>query len=73
MDSLDLFGKDSPLTRDQALEVWGDLSKRYAQGASGNTYGLVDGSRVDSIFNTIEFPELQANGRVTNVFTELFK
>ena len=73
LDSLKLFGKDSPLTREQALEVWGDLSKRYAQGASGNTYGFVNGSRVDSIFNTIEFPELQTNGNVTNVFTELFK
>ena len=71
-DDLDLFGKSSPLTRDQALEVWEILSIRYAKAASGNVYGIVGGSNPESIFNTIEYKALQQNPNITNIFTELF-
>jgi hypothetical protein len=72
-DSLDLFGKNSPLTDDQAHEIWSILSERYAKGASGNVYGFVKGARPGSIFNTVEYPALQKNPYITNIFTELLK
>ena len=48
------------------------MSERYAQAASGNAYGFVSGSNVNSIFNTIEYPTLQKNENITNIFTEIF-
>ena len=71
-DNLDLFGKNSPLTEEQALKVWEILSKRYAKSASGNVYGIVKGANPGSIFNTVEYQALKENPYVTNIFTELF-
>ena len=74
LDDLELFNSEtSPLTSAQAIDVWAGLSERYAQQASGNTYGFVNGARPDSIFNTYEYPALQNNSNVTNVFTELLQ
>ena len=70
LDSLGLFKESSPLTKEEATNVWARLSARYAQGASGNTYGFVNGSWSESIFNTVEYPELLNNPNVTNIFTE---
>ena len=74
LDDADLFNSEtSPLTRSQAREVWSIVSERYAQQASGNTYGFVSGAKPDSIFNSYEYPALQNNSNVTNVFTELLQ
>ena len=73
LDNLKLFSKNSnsPLTTEEATNVWARLSARYAQSASGNTYGFVNGSWSGSIFNTVEYPELLNNSNITNIFTEL--
>ena len=34
-DDMQLFEDPSPIRRDQALEIWKTLSRRYAQDASG--------------------------------------
>lgn len=73
MDGLKLFEIGSPLTEEEATNVWARLSARYAQNASGNVYGFVNGSRSGSIFNTVEYPELLKNSDITNVFTEFMK
>lgn len=74
LDDADLFNSEtSPLTASQARDVWAGLSERYAQQASGNTYGFVNGATPHSIFNTYEYPALQNNSNVTNVFTELLQ
>ena len=73
LDDLQLFGSGSPLTQEEATNVWARLSARYAQNASGNTYGFVAGSRAESIFNTIEYKMLQENKNVTNIFTDLLE
>ena len=70
-DELKLFGTNSPITDKQATEIWEALSKRYAQSASGDVYGFVNGSRPGSVFNTVEFPALIQNNDITNIFTEL--
>jgi len=40
LDNLKLFSKNSPLTTEEATNVWARLSARYAQNASGNIYGF---------------------------------
>jgi hypothetical protein len=69
LDEQGLFGKDSPLTPDQAIKVWSKISQRYAQGASGNVVGFVDGASPGGIFNRIEYDALSKNPNVTNVIT----
>ena len=71
-DNLKLFDPGSPITKDQALEVWTILSQRYAKAASGNVYGIVKGANPGSIFNTVEYQTLQENPHITNIFTEIF-
>ncbi len=73
LDDLKLFEDGSPLTKEQATNVWRKLSERYAKGASGNAYGFTQGSWEGSIFNTVEYPTLKDNPNINNVFTELFK
>ena len=72
-DDLVLFDEGSLLTGAQAYEIWSILSKRYAQSASGNVYGFVNGARPKSIFNTIEYPTFKKNNNITGIFTELFQ
>jgi hypothetical protein len=69
LDSQKLFDDGSPLSQDQARQVWATLSQRYAQGASGNVVGFVKGASPTGIFETVEYPALQNNPDVTNVIT----
>lgn len=69
LDQEALFGPESPLTAEQAINVWSTLSRRYAEGASGNVLGFIQGARPTSIFNEIEYPALLKNPNVTNVIT----
>jgi hypothetical protein len=69
LDAQGLFGADSPLTTHEAMEVWANLSQRYAQGASGDVVGFLNNPRPTSISNTVEFPTLQENPAVTNILT----
>ena len=73
LDNLKLFDSNSPLTGDQAAEIWGKLSKRYADNASGTAFGFTQGFRPGSIFNTVEYPALEVNKNIVNVITEFFK
>ena len=72
LDNLKLFDSNSPLTGDQAAEIWGKLSKLYAKNASGTAFGFTQGSRTGSIFNTVEYPALVGNKNIVNVITEFF-
>ena len=69
LDEQQLFAPNSPLTPDEAVEVWSRLSEKFAREASGNAVGFVQGARFNGIFNTVEFPVLQSNPSITNVIT----
>jgi hypothetical protein len=69
LDEEQLFGPNSPLTPDQARQVWAALSQRFAAGASGNAVGFVNGASSSGIFNTIEYPALLENPNIVNVIT----
>lgn len=69
LDSLNLYDK---LPKEQADMIWRRMSERYAQGATGNVYGFINGSNAGSIFNTVEYPTLLQNENITNIFTEIF-
>jgi Flp pilus assembly pilin Flp len=69
LDERGLFGPNSPLTQEQATAVWSRLSERFAQEASGNAVGFVQGARPQGIFNKVEFPALLKNPNIKNVIT----
>jgi hypothetical protein len=70
LDQQQLFNTaKSGLTNEQAFQVWSRLSQRYAEGASGNAVGFVDGARTEGIFNTIEYPSLLQNPKILNILT----
>jgi RHS repeat-associated protein len=69
LDQQGLFNAGSPLSRDQAVQVWSVMSERFAQGASGSAVGFVNGARAGSIFNTVEYPTLLNNRNIVNVIT----
>ncbi|HET8941682.1 MAG TPA: RHS repeat-associated core domain-containing protein [Rudaea sp.] len=69
LDNRMLFGPSSPLSPGQATLIWGRLSQRYAEGASGTVVGFVKGARPNRTFNAVEYPELLENPKVTNVIT----
>jgi hypothetical protein len=69
LDAQNLFGPNSPFTPNEAVEIWSRLSQRFASEASGNVVGFVSGSGSGSIFNSVEFPSLRNNPKVTNVLT----
>ncbi len=66
LDSQKLYDVLPP---DQADAIWSVLSQRYAEGASGSAVGFVEGAVPGGIFNTVEYPALQANPNITNVIT----
>jgi hypothetical protein len=69
LDQQGLFNPGSPLTREQAGQVWSTISQRFAQGASGNAVGFVNGARAGGIFNTVEYPTLLSNPNIGNGIT----
>ena len=69
LDSQKLFEDGSNLSFDQARTIWSVLSQRYAESASGTAVGFVEGAVPEGIFNTVEYPALQANPNITNVIT----
>ena len=70
MQGQDLFNPaTSPLTGQQASQVWDTLSQRFSAGASGSAVGFVNGARAASTFNRIEFPTLLNNSSIINVIT----
>jgi RHS repeat-associated protein len=70
LDQQQLFNPaTSPLSSDQAAQVWSQLSQRYAAGASGTAVGFVNGANAGSIFNTVEFPALLNNKSINNIIT----
>jgi len=66
-DDMHLFEDPSPIRRDQALDIWKTLSRRYAQDASGEATAWTHDSWSGSIWNTVEKKALEANPAVTKI------
>ena len=66
-DDMLLFDDGSPIRREQAEDVWGRLSRRYADGAQGEVTAWAHDPRVNSIWNTVERPALERNPAVTKI------
>jgi RHS repeat-associated protein len=49
------------------IAQWKDLSAEFARNASGEVHAFVGGSRVDSIWNTVEKPILMQNPNVQKI------
>jgi hypothetical protein len=66
-DDMQLYGKDSPLSEDQANKIWGRLSENYGRGAHGDVTAHVHNPRDGAIYTDRELPALQRNSQVTSV------
>ena len=69
LENESLFGAESPVSKAQAAAIWKQLSERYARNSSGNAVGFVKGAKADRTFNTVEYPALISNPKITNVIT----
>lgn len=66
-DDMLLFQDDSPIRRNQAVDIWARLSQRYAEDAQGTVTAWSHNPRTDGIWNTVERPALERNSSVTKI------
>ncbi|WP_375487947.1 hypothetical protein [uncultured Jatrophihabitans sp.] len=67
-DDLDLYGENSGLVSDsQRGKIWGRLSQRYGENASGDVTAYVHDARPDGFWKTEEVPALRGNRDVTGI------
>ena len=69
LDSMDLYGKSSPVTRAEADLLWKRMSERYASQATGKAHVINKGVpyNPDSVLNSTELPILKANQELNKV------
>jgi hypothetical protein len=67
LDQMNLYGLNSPFTRVESDYIWGNVSRSFAQGASGQVRVLQGTVRPSSVYRSIELPTLQANPSVTGI------
>jgi hypothetical protein len=71
-DDMGLYGKDSPITNQQADQIWKRLSSRYGENASGDAnvflhQGNPDRPLSGKIFMKDELPSLKDNPNINSV------
>src|SRR3954451_7139422 len=67
-DDLDLYGTNSGLVNDsQRTDLWGKLSERYGENATGEVTAWVHNPRPGSFWSGTELPALRTNPAVTGI------
>ncbi|GAA2674517.1 WXG100-like domain-containing protein [Actinoplanes palleronii] len=66
-DDKRLFEGGSPVSQEQAVDVWRRLSQRYAQDASGEATAWTHQAWSGSLWNTAEKPALLTNPGITKL------
>lgn len=67
LERLDLFGKDSTFSIEQAVDILAIVSARFAKHAAGNIIAFTDKVSDRSTFFTVELPILLNNENVTTI------
>jgi hypothetical protein len=49
------------------VEAWVDVSRRFAEGASGEARVVLGQTRPGNIWETVQLPALRANPKVTRI------
>ena len=66
-DGRGLYDPDSPVSKNQADQLWGRLSERYAENASGEATAWAHDPWSESIWFKRELPALEKNPDVTGI------
>ena len=66
-DNKALYEPGSPISKQQADQIWGHLSERYAQEAQGEVTAWAHDPWSGSIWITKERPALESNPKVTDI------
>jgi hypothetical protein len=67
LHEMDLFAGNSPFNRDQATNIWRDVSRSYTQQASGQARSVLGQVRPSSIYQSQELQELRMNPRILGI------
>jgi hypothetical protein len=66
-DGRGLYEPASPVSKDQADQLWGRLSQRYAENRSGQATAWAHEPWSGSIWYTKELPALENNPNITDI------
>jgi len=66
LQSLDLYGTNSPVSLGEANQLWTYASQRYASGASGDVTAILNNPNAGRIYLSTERPILLSNPGVTS-------
>jgi len=64
LNSLDLYGPNSPVSRAEADQLWSYASQQYASGASGDVTAVLNNPSATRIYMSVERPILLNNPSV---------
>jgi hypothetical protein len=67
LDDLRLFDAGSPVSRDEAAKIWGEVSRNLAEKASGQVRVVRGPVSPSSVYKTIELPALLNNPKVLGI------
>ena len=66
LDKMDLFGVNSPFSKNEALQIWDNVSTKMIQQASGQVRAVIGQVRPESIYRA-EQAEIFMNNKITGL------
>ncbi len=62
-----LQSSDSGISAENVMLIWKEASRRLIESASGNVTAFVDDARPESVFRTMELPQILANPEIKTI------
>ena len=64
---LGLQSSDSGINAENVMLIWKEASRRLIECASGNVTAFVENARPESVFCTMELPQMLANPKIKTI------